>query len=250
MNTSPITDHAGSYRGAIALVTDITERRALEQRLAADARRDPLTGVGNRNALFEVARRASSPADGLVAALYIDLDGFKQRQRRLRARGRRRSAAHGRGPAVRRGPRPATSSPGSAATSSSSCPTRIEGDARGVRARQPGPRHARRPISFADRSDRSRRERRHRVRERRRRRQPLVGRRPRALPRQAQRTRTGRGQPPRVRADAPRQPPTLEPAGSRPKKRRMIALASIWVLTSEMVSANSSGVRPSATING
>jgi diguanylate cyclase (GGDEF)-like protein/PAS domain S-box-containing protein len=77
MNTSPITDHAGSYRGAIALVTDITERRVLEQRLAADARRDALTGVGNRTALFESlgARLAGS---GLVAALYIDLDGFKR----------------------------------------------------------------------------------------------------------------------------------------------------------------------------
>jgi diguanylate cyclase (GGDEF)-like protein/PAS domain S-box-containing protein len=77
MNTSPITDHAGSYRGAIALVTDITERRVLEQRLAADARQDALTGVGNRNALFE-SLGASLAGDGLVAALYIDLDGFKR----------------------------------------------------------------------------------------------------------------------------------------------------------------------------
>ena len=77
MNTSPITDHSGSYRGAIALVTDITERRVLEQRLAADARRDALTGVGNRNALFETLG-ARLAGDGLVAVLYIDLDGFKR----------------------------------------------------------------------------------------------------------------------------------------------------------------------------
>jgi diguanylate cyclase (GGDEF)-like protein/PAS domain S-box-containing protein len=76
MNTSPITDHSGAYRGAIALVTDITERRVLEQRLAVDARQDALTGVANRTALFEAL--GDKLASGrLVAALYIDLDGFK-----------------------------------------------------------------------------------------------------------------------------------------------------------------------------
>jgi diguanylate cyclase (GGDEF)-like protein/PAS domain S-box-containing protein len=76
MNTSPITDHAGSFRGAIALVTDITERRALEQRLAADARQDALTGVANRIALFE-SLGAKLVSGRLVAAFYIDLDDFK-----------------------------------------------------------------------------------------------------------------------------------------------------------------------------
>ena len=77
MNTSPIVDHAGEFRGAIALVTDITERRALEQRLAADARQDALTGVANRIALFE-SLGAKLVSGRLVAALYIDLDDFKQ----------------------------------------------------------------------------------------------------------------------------------------------------------------------------
>ena len=76
MHTSPINDHLGTYRGAIALVTDITERRVLEQRLAADARQDALTGVANRTALFE-GLAAKLAGDGRVAALYIDLDGFK-----------------------------------------------------------------------------------------------------------------------------------------------------------------------------
>src|SRR3954466_7398024 len=52
MNMSPITDHLGMFLGAVALVTDVTERRALEQRLEADARQDALTGVANRTALF------------------------------------------------------------------------------------------------------------------------------------------------------------------------------------------------------
>ncbi|MDQ1510497.1 MAG: hypothetical protein QOG50_2341 [Actinomycetota bacterium] len=77
MNTSPITDHLGTYRGAIALVTDITERRVLEQRLAADARQDALTGVANRTALFE-GLEAKLAGGRRVAALYIDLDGFKK----------------------------------------------------------------------------------------------------------------------------------------------------------------------------
>jgi len=77
MNTSPITDHSGTFRGAIALVTDITERRVLEQRLAADARQDALTGVANRIALFE-SLGAKLVSGRLVAAFYIDLDDFKR----------------------------------------------------------------------------------------------------------------------------------------------------------------------------
>jgi len=77
MNTSPITDHGGVFRGAIALVTDITERRALELRLAADARQDALTGVANRIALFE-SLGAKLVSGRLVAAFYIDLDDFKR----------------------------------------------------------------------------------------------------------------------------------------------------------------------------
>ena len=53
VNTSPISHRDGTYKGAIGLVTDITERRELEQRLAREAQSDPLTGLANRNALFE-----------------------------------------------------------------------------------------------------------------------------------------------------------------------------------------------------
>lgn len=76
MNVSPIIDHLGLYLGAVALVTDITERRVLEQRLEADARQDALTGVANRTALFE-ALGVKLAGGRRVAALYIDLDGFK-----------------------------------------------------------------------------------------------------------------------------------------------------------------------------
>ena len=59
MNTSPITDHSGVFHGAIALVTDITERRALEQRLAADARQDALTGVATASRCSSRSARSS-----------------------------------------------------------------------------------------------------------------------------------------------------------------------------------------------
>ena len=77
MNTSPIVEHSGVYRGAIALVTDVTERRTLEHGLALATRRDPLTGVANRIELFE-ALKEMLVGDRLVTLLYVDLDGFKQ----------------------------------------------------------------------------------------------------------------------------------------------------------------------------
>ena len=200
MNTSPITDHAGSYRGAIALVTDITERRVLEQRLEADARRDSLTGVGNRNALFETLGTRLA-GDGLVAVLYIDLDGFKRvnddfghavGDEVLRTVAARLCGAVRTGDVVTR-----VGGDEFVVVSGT-----IEGEHEAFALGLPGARHARAPDRLRNQSDRSRRERRHRVRERHRRRHPLVGGRPRALPRQAQRTRTGRGQLPRFGADA------------------------------------------------
>jgi diguanylate cyclase (GGDEF)-like protein/PAS domain S-box-containing protein len=77
LRSSALRRHDGTYLGAVVFVTDVTERRALEQRLAEEARRDPLTGVANRKELFEVL----SPIlelGALTAALYVDLDGFKE----------------------------------------------------------------------------------------------------------------------------------------------------------------------------
>ena len=70
-------EHDGTYRGAIVFVADVTERRALEQLLAEEARRDPLTGVANRKELFEVLSPILERGT-LTAALYVDLDGFKE----------------------------------------------------------------------------------------------------------------------------------------------------------------------------
>jgi diguanylate cyclase (GGDEF)-like protein/PAS domain S-box-containing protein len=77
IRASAIRHHDGTYRGAIVFVTDVTERRNLEQRLAEEARRDPLTGVANRKELFEVLSPILQNGS-LTAALYVDLDGFKE----------------------------------------------------------------------------------------------------------------------------------------------------------------------------
>jgi len=77
VRSSAMRRHDGTYLGAIMFVTDVTERRALEQRLAEEALRDPLTGVANRTELFEVLTPILEQG-ALTAALYVDLDGFKE----------------------------------------------------------------------------------------------------------------------------------------------------------------------------
>ncbi len=77
LRSSAVRRHDGTYLGAIVFVTDVTERRQLEQRLAEEARRDPLTGVANRKELFEVLSPILERGT-LTAALYVDLDGFKE----------------------------------------------------------------------------------------------------------------------------------------------------------------------------
>ena len=70
-------------RVLLAQVEDITGRRAAEQRLTELALHDELTGLPNRRLLIErcehaFARARSSRSQGSsVAALFIDLDGFK-----------------------------------------------------------------------------------------------------------------------------------------------------------------------------
>ncbi len=66
-------------RRLICVARDITERKALEERLAYAARHDSLTQLHNRQYLVErlEAAIAVSGARALNAILYIDLDNFK-----------------------------------------------------------------------------------------------------------------------------------------------------------------------------
>jgi diguanylate cyclase (GGDEF)-like protein/PAS domain S-box-containing protein len=63
------------------LISDITERKRMEQRLAHQATHDLLTGLPNRNVLEDRFRQALARAHrqgGMVALLYLDLDRFKR----------------------------------------------------------------------------------------------------------------------------------------------------------------------------
>jgi len=76
----PVVDDDGELAGAIGVATNVTERRSLERRLHHRAFHDGLTDLANR-ALFG-QRMSEAVAQGgrqrrLVAALFVDLDGFK-----------------------------------------------------------------------------------------------------------------------------------------------------------------------------
>jgi diguanylate cyclase (GGDEF)-like protein/PAS domain S-box-containing protein len=84
--TTPIFDVAGSYLGALALVTDITRQRASAERIWHQANFDELTGLPNRHMfrdrLAQEMRKADRGAT-FVALLFIDLDHFKEVNDRL-----------------------------------------------------------------------------------------------------------------------------------------------------------------------
>lgn len=57
--------------------TDMSERKATQQRLDLLSRTDPLTGVDNRHALLEDMERSLATV-GTLAVLCVNLDGFRQ----------------------------------------------------------------------------------------------------------------------------------------------------------------------------
>ncbi|WP_229207417.1 MULTISPECIES: bifunctional diguanylate cyclase/phosphodiesterase [unclassified Duganella] len=79
--TNPIFDAGGSYRGALALVSDITDHRASAELIWQQANFDALTALPNRHMFHDRLAQALKKAqrDGAqLALLFIDLDGFKQ----------------------------------------------------------------------------------------------------------------------------------------------------------------------------
>ena len=71
----------GELIGRVLSVQDITERKRLEAELRRQALHDPLTGLPNRRLLLDRLEQALVRAErvaGLVAVLFVDLDGFKQ----------------------------------------------------------------------------------------------------------------------------------------------------------------------------
>ncbi|HEU4376720.1 MAG TPA: EAL domain-containing protein [Telluria sp.] len=81
MATNPIFDGAGAYVGALALVTDITDRRASTEVIWHQANFDELTGLPNRHMFMDRLRQEVKKADrgaAFLALLFLDLDHFKQ----------------------------------------------------------------------------------------------------------------------------------------------------------------------------
>ena len=78
----PVKDDAGSVREVTLILEDITERKALEDRLSHQAFHDALTGLPNRALLLDrleqAIRRVGRLGEaGKVAVLLTDLDNFK-----------------------------------------------------------------------------------------------------------------------------------------------------------------------------
>lgn len=70
-------DDTGAVTRLLGVARDITENVELEQRLAAEALHDPLTGLPNRRLLTDRLGTALHRNAGPVPVLYCDLDGFK-----------------------------------------------------------------------------------------------------------------------------------------------------------------------------
>jgi len=67
-----------NVNGVVCNLRDITEQVAIENELKRQARRDPLTGLPNRNMMTAaLARQCTDAQDGHAALLLMDLDGFK-----------------------------------------------------------------------------------------------------------------------------------------------------------------------------
>ena len=84
--TNPIFDADGSYMGALALVSDVTERRQSAELIWHQANYDALTALPNRNMFQDrlLQEMKKAKRDGLfLALLFIDLDQFKEINDRL-----------------------------------------------------------------------------------------------------------------------------------------------------------------------
>jgi len=71
----------GEVLGLAAVLSEITDRKRLEESLAHRASHDPLTGLPNRRLFADrvaVAASRTQRRQGIAAVLFSDLDGFKQ----------------------------------------------------------------------------------------------------------------------------------------------------------------------------
>lgn len=82
----PVFDEAGNLEAIAATARDVSERRAMEDRIRRSASYDSLTGLPNRSLFRDRLEREvkrSARTDVPCALLFIDLDGFKEVNDRL-----------------------------------------------------------------------------------------------------------------------------------------------------------------------
>lgn len=76
-----IHDYNGQAKRRDGIISDITERKKIEEELSYEAKHDSLTNLPNRSAFIERVEQAlkhsKQDADYLFAVLFIDLDRFK-----------------------------------------------------------------------------------------------------------------------------------------------------------------------------
>ncbi|NNH74647.1 EAL domain-containing protein [Nocardia uniformis] len=77
INVSLIRDESGEPQYTLILVEDISERRALRERLHYRAHHDQLTGLANRTRFFDVLTTAFADPHTRIGLCYVDLDHFK-----------------------------------------------------------------------------------------------------------------------------------------------------------------------------
>ncbi len=79
VNAEPQLDPDGGVRQVICTISDVTERKALEEQLAYRAYHDLLTGLPNRALFLDRLQNAlvGRRREEQVAVLFVDLDNFK-----------------------------------------------------------------------------------------------------------------------------------------------------------------------------
>ncbi len=81
MATNPIFDAASRYKGALALVTDITGNKLSTELIWQQANFDALTALPNRHMFLDRLQHETRKADrngAFLALLFLDLDHFKE----------------------------------------------------------------------------------------------------------------------------------------------------------------------------
>lgn len=76
-SAAPIRNHEGVITGIVAICRDVTEKKALAERLARQAMHDALTGLPKRRLLDDQLKRDMAPGQPAFALLFVAVDGLK-----------------------------------------------------------------------------------------------------------------------------------------------------------------------------